>query len=162
MRKLRSLLRYLGTCDGNMEEGSLRCDAMSACGPKTPMNCAPVPRSKTSTPCALSCRRSSMKPSARWVFTTMVAVWIRKPGFMILTAAKRSPHAIKEEAHEPIFPDPDLLPVDLTQEYVDEIRASFRNCRMPNNVVSSWTIIWQTRTRRSLRLSGKRLSFLRK
>ncbi|MGH6920127.1 MAG: Asp-tRNA(Asn)/Glu-tRNA(Gln) amidotransferase subunit GatB, partial [Geminicoccaceae bacterium] len=27
MRKLRSILRYLGTCDGNMEEGSLRCDA---------------------------------------------------------------------------------------------------------------------------------------
>ena len=27
MRKLRSILRYLGTCDGNMEEGNLRCDA---------------------------------------------------------------------------------------------------------------------------------------
>src|SRR5439155_25557858 len=26
LRKLRSILRYLGTCDGNMEEGSLRCD----------------------------------------------------------------------------------------------------------------------------------------
>ena len=26
IRKLRSILRYLGTCDGNMEEGSLRCD----------------------------------------------------------------------------------------------------------------------------------------
>ena len=31
LRKLRSILRYLGTCDGNMEEGSLRCDATSRC-----------------------------------------------------------------------------------------------------------------------------------
>ena len=34
MRKLRSLLRYLGTCDGNMEEGSLRCDANVSVRPK--------------------------------------------------------------------------------------------------------------------------------
>ena len=38
MRKLRSILRYLGTCDGNMEEGSLRCDAnVSVRRPGTPL-----------------------------------------------------------------------------------------------------------------------------
>ena len=46
MRKLRSILRYLGTCDGNMEEGNLRCDAnVSVRRPAT--RSAPAARSRT-------------------------------------------------------------------------------------------------------------------
>ena len=70
-----------------------------------------------------------------------------KPGYMILTVMT-SVHAIKEEAHDyRYFPDPDLLPVDLRKNMWTRSGPVFRNCRMPNNVVSSWTIIWRILSR---------------
>ena len=64
LRKLRSILRYLGTCDGNMEEGSLRCD-VNVSVRKPGGRTARAARSRTSTRSATSCRRSSTRRAAR-------------------------------------------------------------------------------------------------
>ena len=54
LRKLRSILRYLGTCDGNMEEGSMRCDVnVSRSAGSATTRSAPAARSRTSTRSAL-------------------------------------------------------------------------------------------------------------
>ena len=64
LRKLRSILRYLGTCDGNMEEGRCAATATSRCaGPAR--RSARAARSRTSTRCASSCRRSRSRRAAR-------------------------------------------------------------------------------------------------
>ncbi len=125
MRKLRSLLRYLGTCDGNMEEGSLRCDANVSVRPKGSDELR---------------TRAEIKNinSMRFVMQAIEYEAERQVGLYDNggdvdqetrlydpdrgeTRSMRS----KEEAHDyRYFPDPDLLPINLTQEYVDEIRAS--------------------------------------
>ena len=52
LRKLRAIMRYLGTCDGNMEQGSMRCDINVSVRPMERIGCARAPRSRTSTPYA--------------------------------------------------------------------------------------------------------------
>ena len=66
VKKLRTILRYLGTCDGDMEEGSLRCRRQrlrAAASARRPS--APAARSRTSTPSASSRAPSSTRPAAR-------------------------------------------------------------------------------------------------
>jgi aspartyl-tRNA(Asn)/glutamyl-tRNA(Gln) amidotransferase subunit B len=71
--KLRTILRYLGTCDGNMDEGSMRADVnVSVRKPGGELR-ARAARSRTSTPCASSARPSSMKPAARSPFSRTAA-----------------------------------------------------------------------------------------
>ena len=125
MRKLRSLLRYLGTCDGNMEEGSLRCDANVSVRPKGSDELR---------------TRAEIKNinSVRFVMQAIEYEAERQVGLYDNggdvdqetrlydpdrgeTRSMRS----KEEAHDyRYFPDPDLLPLDLTQDYVDTVRKS--------------------------------------
>ena len=125
MRKLRSLLRYLGTCDGNMEEGSLRCDANVSVRPKGSDELR---------------TRAEIKNinSVRFVMQAVEYEAERQVGLYDNggdvdqetrlydpdrgeTRSMRS----KEEAHDyRYFPDPDLLPLDLTQDYVDTVRKS--------------------------------------
>ena len=65
LRKLRSILRYVGSCDGNMEEGSMRADVnVSACA-KWAMNWARGPRPRTSIRCASSWPWSRARRAAR-------------------------------------------------------------------------------------------------
>ncbi len=125
LRKLRSILRYLGTCDGNMEQGSLRCDANVSVRPKG------------STELRTRCEIKNVN-SVRFVmqaieFEAERQVDIYDAGDTVdqetrlydaTTGETRSMRS-KEEAHDyRYFPDPDLLPIDLSQEYVDKIRAA--------------------------------------
>jgi len=124
LRKLRSILRYLGTCDGNMEQGSLRCDANVSVRPKG------------STELRTRCEIKNVN-SVRFVmqaieFEAERQVDIYDAGGTVdqetrlydaTTGETRSMRS-KEEAHDyRYFPDPDLLPIDLSQEYVDKIKA---------------------------------------
>jgi aspartyl-tRNA(Asn)/glutamyl-tRNA(Gln) amidotransferase subunit B len=67
LRKLRTILRYLGTCDGNMEEGSMRAD-VNVSVRKAGEPSAPAARSRTSTPSASSCTPSRPRQSGRCRF----------------------------------------------------------------------------------------------
>ncbi len=125
MRKLRSILRYLGTCDGNMEEGSLRCDAN--------VSVRRVGSREFGTRCEIK-NVNSMRFVARAIeYEARRQVEILEAGGVIeqetrlfdsgrgVTRSMRS----KEEAHDyRYFPDPDLLPLELEESFVERIRAS--------------------------------------
>tara|TARA_R110000787_G_scaffold16622_76_gene52156 strand:+ start:4286 stop:5749 length:1464 start_codon:yes stop_codon:yes gene_type:complete len=125
LRKLRSILRYLGTCDGNMEEGSMRADVN--------VSVRKVGETELSTRCEIK-----NVNSVRFVMQAIeieaerqIEVWesgeeVRQETRLFdpnkgETRSMRS----KEMAHDyRYFPDPDLLPLELDQNWVDEIAAS--------------------------------------
>ena len=123
LRKLRSILRYLGTCDGNMEEGSMRADVN-------------VSVRKHGEPFRTRCEVKNVN-SVRFVMHAIeteakrqVAVW--EAGGAVdqetrlydpargVTRSMRS----KEDAHDyRYFPDPDLLPLVLDEAWIEGLRA---------------------------------------
>ncbi len=123
MRKLRSILRYLGTCDGNMEEGSLRCDAnVSVRRPGAPLG----------TRCEIK-NLNSMRFVGRAIeFEARRQIEVLEAGGAIeqetrlFDSAKGEtrPLRTKEEAHDyRYFPDPDLLPLELDDAFIARIEA---------------------------------------
>src|SRR5712692_7092196 len=121
--KLRSILRYLGTCDGDMEKGSLRADVnVSVRKPGGPLG----------TRCEIKNMNSIAFIGQAIEYEARRQIGIIEDGGVIdqetrlfdpnkgETRSMRS----KEEAHDyRYFPDPDLLPLEITQAYVDRLKA---------------------------------------
>jgi aspartyl-tRNA(Asn)/glutamyl-tRNA(Gln) amidotransferase subunit B len=124
MKKLRAILRYLGVCDGNMEQGSLRCDAN--------VSIRPVGQNEFGTRAELKNINSFkfVEKALEYEIKRQVSV-IEDGGRIIqetrlwdsaagVTRSMRS----KEEAHDyRYFPEPDLPPILVSQEWIDEIKA---------------------------------------
>ncbi len=124
MRKLRSILRYLGTCDGNMEEGSLRADVN-------------VSVRKHGEPYRTRCEVKNVN-SVRFVMQAIeaealrqVAVWegggTVEQETRLFDPARGETRSMrsKEDAHDyRYFPDPDLLPLVLDEAWVEDLRAA--------------------------------------
>ena len=123
LRKVRSILRYIGSCDGNMEQGSMRCDVnLSMRRPGEPMG------TRTETKNVNSVRfvmRALEYEAARQVELLEDGGTVDQETLLFdpdrgETRAMRS----KEEAHDyRYFPDPDLLPLTLDEAWVDAIAA---------------------------------------
>lgn len=125
LRKLRVILRYLGTCDGNMEQGSLRCDANVSIR----LTGEEGLRTRTEIKNINSVRfvMAAIEYEARRQLD------VYENGREVIQETRlydsdndetRSMRS-KEEAHDyRYFPDPDLLPVILKQEFVDSIKAT--------------------------------------
>src|SRR2546429_4791796 len=119
--KLRSILRYLGTCDGDMEKGSLRADVnVSVRKPGGPLG----------TRCEIKNVNSIRFIGQAIEYEARRQVEILEDGGLIeqetrlfdSTKGETRPMRNKEEAHDyRYFPDPDLLPLELTAAYVDEL-----------------------------------------
>ena len=124
LRKLRSILRYIGTCDGNMEQGSLRADVNVS---------VRRPGDELGTRCEVKNLNS-----VRFVMKAIEVeaerqVAVREDGGTIELETRlfdpergetRSMRS-KEEAHDyRYFPDPDLLPLTLDPAWVEELRAA--------------------------------------
>jgi aspartyl-tRNA(Asn)/glutamyl-tRNA(Gln) amidotransferase subunit B len=124
LRKLRSILRYLGTCDGNMEEGSMRADVN-------------VSVRHHGEPYRTRCEVKNVN-SIRFVMQAIeaeaarqVEVW--ESGGTVMQETRlfdpnrgetRSMRS-KEDAHDyRYFPDPDLLPLVLEEDWVAALKAS--------------------------------------
>ena len=124
LRKLRSILRYLGTCDGNMEEGSLRCDCnVSVRRPGEPLG----------TRCEIKNVNSVRYVMQAIDYEAQRQIEILEEGGRIEQQTRlfdvgrgiTRPMRSKEEAHDyRYFPDPDLLPLVLDPDWVEQIRAS--------------------------------------
>ena len=124
LRKLRSILRTLGTCDGNMEQGSLRCDVnVSVRRPDEPFG----------TRCEIKNVNSIRFVQQAIDFEARRQVRVLEQGGSIEQETRlfdpdrgeTRPMRSKEEAHDyRYFPDPDLLPLDLDPAWVEEIRAT--------------------------------------
>jgi aspartyl-tRNA(Asn)/glutamyl-tRNA(Gln) amidotransferase subunit B len=122
--KLRAILRTLGTCDGNMEQGSLRADVNVS---------VRRPGGNFGTRCEIKNVNSLRFIAQAADFEARRQVDVIEDGGEIVqetrlfdpdsgtTRAMRS----KEEAHDyRYFPDPDLLPLEISQDWVDEIAAT--------------------------------------
>lgn len=122
--KLRNILRYLGTCDGNMEEGSLRCDVNVS---------VRRPGQSLGKRCEIKNVNSVRFVKQAIEYEAQRQIEIIEGGGSIsqetrlfdsnagITRAMRS----KEEAHDyRYFPDPDLMPLQLSQDFIDSIRSS--------------------------------------
>jgi aspartyl-tRNA(Asn)/glutamyl-tRNA(Gln) amidotransferase subunit B len=122
--KLRSILRYLGTCDGDMEKGNLRADVnVSVRKPGGPLG----------TRCEIKNMNSIAFIGEAIEYEARRQIGILEDGGIIdqetrlydpnrgETRSMRS----KEEAHDyRYFPDPDLLPLEFSEAYVSELKTS--------------------------------------
>jgi aspartyl-tRNA(Asn)/glutamyl-tRNA(Gln) amidotransferase subunit B len=124
LHKLRSILRYLETCDGNMEEGSMRCDAnVSVRKPGGPLG----------TRCEIKNLNSIRFVAQAIEYEAARQIELIEDGGTVsqetrlydsgrgVTRTMRS----KEESHDyRYFPDPDLLPLELDAAWIERVRQA--------------------------------------
>jgi aspartyl-tRNA(Asn)/glutamyl-tRNA(Gln) amidotransferase subunit B len=124
VRKLRSILRYLGTCNGNMEEGSMRADvnvSVRKVGEKDYRTRAEI-KNVNSVKFIMQAIEIEAERQVD-VFESGGEV-VQETRLMDPARGETRSMRAKEFAHDyRYFPDPDLLPLDLTQDYVDAIKA---------------------------------------
>jgi len=123
LRKLRSILRYLGTCDGNMEEGSLRCDCnVSVRRPGEPLGT----RCEIKNVNSIRYVMQAIEHEARRQIELIEEGGKIEQQTRLFDAARGITRLMrsKEEAHDyRYFPDPDLLPLVLDPDWVKRLRA---------------------------------------
>jgi aspartyl-tRNA(Asn)/glutamyl-tRNA(Gln) amidotransferase subunit B len=123
LRKLRSILRYLGTCDGNMEEGSLRCDCnVSVRRPGEPLGT----RCEIKNVNSIRYVMQAIEYEARRQIELIEEGGRVEQQTRLFDAARgiTRPMRSKEEAHDyRYFPDPDLLPLVLDPDWVKRLQA---------------------------------------
>ncbi len=125
MKKLRTILRYLGVCDGNMEQGSLRCDAN--------VSIRPVGQKEYGTRAEVKNINSFkfVEKAMEYEIKRQIKV-VEEGGRVIqetrlwdsnkgITESMRG----KEEAHDyRYFPEPDLVPIMVNQEWINQIKSN--------------------------------------
>ncbi|MDA9744826.1 Asp-tRNA(Asn)/Glu-tRNA(Gln) amidotransferase subunit GatB [Candidatus Pelagibacter sp.] len=123
IKKLRSIMRYLGTCDGNMQEGSLRADVNVSVRKKGD--------EKLGTRCEIKNVNSIKFMQMAIDFEANRQVDVIEEGGSIdqetrlFDTKKNETRSMrsKEDAHDyRYFPDPDLLPLELNDNYIDQIK----------------------------------------
>jgi aspartyl-tRNA(Asn)/glutamyl-tRNA(Gln) amidotransferase subunit B len=121
--KLRAILRYLGTCDGDMEKGNLRADVnVSVRKPGTPLGT----RCEIKNVNSIRFIGQAIEHEARRQIEILEDGGKIEQETRLFDADKGETRSMrnKEEAHDyRYFPDPDLLPLELTAAYVEELRA---------------------------------------
>jgi aspartyl-tRNA(Asn)/glutamyl-tRNA(Gln) amidotransferase subunit B len=121
--KLRSILRYLGTCDGDMEKGSLRADVnVSVRKPGSPLGT----RCEIKNMNSISFIGDAIEHEARRQIEIIEEGGTIDQETRLYDPNKRETRSMrsKEEAHDyRYFPDPDLLPLELTQAEVEALKA---------------------------------------
>lgn len=123
LKRLREILRYLGICDGNMEEGSFRCDAN--------VSVRPAGESKLGTKTEVKNMNSFRFVQRALEYEISRQIGVVESGDKVVqetrlwdsgrgvTVSMRS----KEEAHDyRYFPEPDLVPLEVPAEWQQEIR----------------------------------------
>ena len=125
IKKLRAIMRYLGTCDGNMEEGSMRCDVNLSVRKKG--------AAELGTRCEIKNVNSIKFVQQAIEYEAQRQVEVIEGGGEIIQETRlwdtgkgvtRSMRS-KENAHDyRYFPDPDLLPLVLEADMVEKIKES--------------------------------------
>jgi len=131
--RLKQILVYLGVCDGNMEEGSLRCDANVSVRPKGQV--------AFGTKAEIKNMNSFRNVERAIAFETGRQIGIVESGGRVVQETllwnadkgTAEPMRSKEEAHDyRYFPEPDLPPLDLTPAWIESIRSELPE--LPNEV----------------------------
>lgn len=124
LRKLRAILRYVGSCDGNMEEGSMRADVnVSVRRAGEPLGTRTETKNVNSVRFVMAAIEFEAKRQVALIEdggSVVQETRLFDPDKGV-TRSMRS----KEDAHDyRYFPDPDLLPLELTEAFIAEARAS--------------------------------------
>jgi aspartyl-tRNA(Asn)/glutamyl-tRNA(Gln) amidotransferase subunit B len=121
--KLRTILRYLGTCDGDMEKGNLRADVnVSVRKPGTPLGT----RCEIKNVNSIRFIGQAIEHEARRQIEILEEGGAIEQETRLFDPGKGETRSMrsKEEAHDyRYFPDPDLLPLELTAAYVDDLKS---------------------------------------
>ena len=122
LKKLRSIMRYLGTCDGNMEEGSLRCDCnVSVRKPGAPLGT----RAEIKNVNSIRYVMQAIEHEARRQIDILEEGGTIAQETRLFDAGRgiTRPMRSKEHAHDyRYFPDPDLLPLILDPAWVEGLK----------------------------------------
>lgn len=125
VKTVRAILRTLGTSDGDMEKGNLRCDAN--------VSVRKIGETKLGTRCEIKNLNSMRNISRAIEFEAARQVEILENGgkidqetrlFDAITGETRTMRSKEDAMDYRYFPDPDLPPLVISQEYVDEIKRS--------------------------------------
>ena len=125
LRKLRSILRYLETCDGNMEEGSMRCDVN--------VSVRRVGDTALGTRCEVKNVNSIRAVQQAIDYEAPRQIALLEDGGKVVQETRlwdpgqgmTRPMRSKEEAHDyRYFPDPDLLPLEFDDAFIERIRET--------------------------------------
>jgi aspartyl-tRNA(Asn)/glutamyl-tRNA(Gln) amidotransferase subunit B len=123
LNKLRTILRYLGTCDGDMEKGNLRADVnVSVRRPGAPLGT----RCEIKNVNSIRFIGQAIEYEARRQIAVIEDGGAVEQETRLFDAVKGETRSMrnKEEAHDyRYFPDPDLLPLELDAAYVEDLRA---------------------------------------
>jgi len=123
MKLLRSIVRYLGISDGNMEEGSLRCDAN--------VSVRPIGSEELGTKTEIKNINSFRFVEKALEYEIKRQIELLSSGSKVVQetrlfdpdTGKTFPMRSKEEAHDyRYFPEPDLVPVEVPKQWIEEIR----------------------------------------
>jgi len=138
INEIRKLVKYLDICDGNMEEGSLRCDAN--------ISIADINSKKLGTKVEVKNMNSTRNVRKAIEFEINRQINIIKKGGLVLqetrsfndndgsTISMRS----KEDAHDyRYFPEPDIQPVIISKEYIQKIKKDLP--ALPKELLSRFT-----------------------
>jgi aspartyl-tRNA(Asn)/glutamyl-tRNA(Gln) amidotransferase subunit B len=123
-KTLHSLVRWIGICDGNMQEGSFRCDVnVSVRRPGEPLGT----RREIKNLNSFKFMQQAIDYEVQWQIDTIENGGKIQQATVLFDPDKGSTHAMrsKEEAHDyRYFPDPDLLPLDITAAMLEQVRAT--------------------------------------
>jgi aspartyl-tRNA(Asn)/glutamyl-tRNA(Gln) amidotransferase subunit B len=124
VRKLRSILRYVGSCDGNMEQGSMRADVnVSVRKPGQPFGT----RTETKNVNSVRFIMAAIEYEANRQVDILESGGAIVQETRLFDPDKGETRSLrsKEDAHDyRYFPDPDLLPLELEDAFLQECRAS--------------------------------------
>ncbi len=124
-KALHALVRYLDICDGNMQEGSFRCDAN--------VSVRPLGETRLGTRCEIKNLNSFRFLERAIEFEAARQIEILQAGGAIRQETRlfdsdqgeTRPMRSKEEAHDyRYFPDPDLLPLEIAEAWIEATRAA--------------------------------------
>ena len=124
MEELRSIVRYIGVCDGNLEEGSMRCDA----------NISIMPKGSTEFGTRAEIKNvnsfSALQRAIEFEIDRQIEI-VEEGGKVVQETRlwddnSRETRSMrgKEDAHDyRYFPEPDLMPLEISREWVEEIKG---------------------------------------
>ena len=124
MEELRNIVRYIGVCDGNLEEGSMRCDANISIMPKGSKEFGTRAEIKNVN------SFSALQRAIEYEIDRQIEI-VEEGGQVVQETRlwddnSRETRSMrgKEDAHDyRYFPEPDLMPLAISREWVEEIRA---------------------------------------
>ncbi len=123
-KALHSLVRWIGICDGNMQEGSFRCDVnVSVRKPGAPLGT----RREIKNLNSFKFMQQAIDYEVQWQIDTIENGGKIQQATVLFnpdTGETRSMRS-KEDAHDyRYFPDPDLLPLEISSEWIDQVRST--------------------------------------